>query len=132
MMIHRARFLELVRQPPCSQEATNLAARFAIREYVVEGTDEVQSYDMSQNYFRFMFAAGVEPTNNHNEQQIRQCVIDRMITQGTRSDAGQRFHERMWTALATCRKQQRNFFNFLKSSIEAKLNKQPAPSLLHG
>ena len=130
MMIHRDRFLELVRQPPSSQEAANLAARFAIREYVVEGSHEIQTYDMSQDYFRFMFADGVEPTNNHNEQQIRQCVIDRLITQGTRSEVGQRYHERMWTALATCRKQQRNFFNFLKSSIEAKLNKQPAPSLL--
>jgi len=33
-----------------------------------------------------MFADGVEPTNNHDEQQIRQCVIDRMVTQGTRSE----------------------------------------------
>ena len=132
MMIHRDRFLELIRNPPASREAMNLAARFAIREYIVEGSDEVQSYDMSEDYFRFMFADGVEPTNNHNEQQIRQCVIDRMITQGTRSEAGQRYHERMWTALATCRKQQRNFFDFLKSSIEAKLNKRPAPSLLNG
>ena len=130
MLIHRDRFLDLIRQPPSSSEAANLAARFALRDYVVEGTAEVQSYDMSQDYFRLIFAEGVEPTNNHNEQQIRQCVIDRMITQGTRSEAGQRYHERMWTALATCRKQQRNFFHFLKSSIEANLNKQPAPSLL--
>ena len=130
MLIHRDRFLELVRNPPSSKAAANLAARFALREYIVEGDDEVQSYDMSQDYFRFMFADGVEPTNNHNEPQIRHCVIDRMITQGTRSEAGQRYHERLWTALATCRKQQRNFFDFLKSSIEAKLNKQPAPSLL--
>jgi len=50
-------------------------------------------YCWAQDYFRFMFADGVEPTNNHNEQQIRQCVIDRMITQGTRSEAGQRYHE---------------------------------------
>jgi len=55
-----------------------------------------------------------------------------MITQGTRSETGQRYHERMCTALATCRKQQRNFFDFLKSSIEAKLNKQSPSSLLHG
>ena len=130
-MIHRDRFLELVRNPPSTQEANNLAARFAIREYVVEGSDEIEPYDMSQDYFRFMFVDGVEPTNNHNEQQIRQCVIDRMITQGTRSEAGQRYQERMWTALATCRKQRRNFFDFLKSSIEAKLNKKTAPSLLH-
>ena len=56
---------------------------------------------MSQDYFRFMFAAGVEPTNNHSEQQVRHCVIDRRITQGTRSESGQRYHERMWTAIAT-------------------------------
>jgi len=89
---------------PSSKEAANLAARFAIRQYVVEGSDKIESYDMPQDYFRFMFAKGVEPTNNHNERRIRQCVIDRMITQGTRSEVGQRFHERMWTALATCRK----------------------------
>lgn len=124
--------LEVVRQPPSSKEARNLAARFAMREYLVEGCDEVRSYHMSEDYFRFMFADGVEPTKNHNEQQIRQCVIDRMITQGTRSEAGQRYHERMWTALAACRKQQRKFFDFLRLSIDAHLNQQPAPSLLNG
>ncbi len=46
--------------------------------------------------------------------------------------AGTSSHERMWTALATCRKQQRSFFESLKSSIEAKLRKQPTPSLLNG
>jgi transposase len=67
-----------------------------------------------------MFDAGVEPTNNHAEQQVRHCVIDRKINQGTRSLAGQRYHERMWTAIATCKKQNKNFFAFLKASIEAK------------
>lgn len=43
--------------------------------------------EMSQDYFRFMFEPGAEPTNNHTEQQIRHCVIDRRITQGTRSEA---------------------------------------------
>lgn len=84
----------------------------------------------SQDYFRFMFEPGVEPTNNHSEQQIRHCVIDRRITQGTRSEAGQRYHERMWTAIATCQKQDRSFFCFLYASIAAKLTAQPAPSLL--
>jgi transposase len=78
-----------------------------------------------------MFAEGVEPTNNHSEQQIRQCVIDRRITQGTRGEAGQRYHERMWSAIATCKKQKRNFFSFLLASITAQLQNQPGPSLLH-
>lgn len=125
MMIHRDRFLEIVRKPPDSKEAANLTDRFRVVD-LVDGGD----YDMSQDYFRFMFAASVEPTNNHSEQQVRHCVIDRKITQGTRSAAGQRYHERMWSAIATCGKQNRSFFQFLHESITANLNGQPTPSLL--
>ena len=85
---------------------------------------------MSQDYFRFMFASGVEPTNNHTEQQVRHCVIDRRITQGTRSEAGQRYHERMWTAIATCSKQERSFFTFLHDSLVAQLTGMESPTLL--
>lgn len=131
MLTQRHRFLELVRQPAATKEAANLAARFAIVEYTNEDSPEVQSYDCSAGYFRFMSAEGVEPTNNHSEQQIRHCVIDRRITQGTRSAAGQRYHERMWTAIATCKKQNRNFFSFLLATLTAQIQDQPAPSLLH-
>lgn len=130
MMTHRDRFLEIVRKPPNSTEAVNLAARFAVIPFQAEGSNEIQSYDLSTDYFRFLFESGVEPTNNHSEQQIRHCVIDRRITQGTRSAVGQRYHERMWTAIATCTKQGRSFFHFLHESISANLNSQPAPSLL--
>jgi len=125
MMIHRDRFREIVRKPPNSKEAANLTDRFRVVELEDGGY-----YDMSQDYFRFLFVSGVEPTNNHSEQQIRHCVIDRRITQGTRSAVGQRYHERMWTAIATCTKQGRSFFHFLHESISANLNSQPAPSLL--
>jgi transposase len=130
MLTHRARFLQVVRHPPAPKEAQTLAARFAIVPYTTADSSEPDTYDLSQDYFRFMFADGVEPTNNHSEQQIRHCVIDRRITQGTRGVAGQRYHERMWTAIATCRTQQRNFFSFLHASIKAHLDQQPAPSLL--
>ena len=125
MNLHRDRFLEVIRNAPDSNDAANLAARFAVVD-VADGS----TYDMSQDYFRFMFNDGVEPTNNHSEQQIRHVVIDRRITQGTRSEAGQRYHERMWTAVATCKKQNKNFFEFLHTSIKAKLAGLPAPSLL--
>ena len=128
MKIHRDRFLEIIRKPPDIKEAKSLADRFQIVEYP-EG-DKVAKYDMSQDYFRFMLDTAVEPTNNHAEQQVRHCVIDRKITQGTRSLVGQRYHERMWTAIATCKKQNKNFFAFLQASIEAKLGATPAPSLL--
>ncbi len=131
MVTHRDRFLEVVRKPPSTKEAANLAARFAVVEYFDEESSQSGQYDLSQDYFRFMFAEGAEPTNNHSEQQIRHCVIDRRITQGTRGEAGQRYHERMWSAIATCKKQDRNFFNFLLNSIAAHLNHAPAPSLLN-
>ena len=130
MLTHRDRFLELVREPPSTKEAGNLAARFKIVQYTTDECAEPQAYDCSEDYFRFMFAEGVEPTNNHSEQQIRHCVIDRRITQGTRGKVGQRYHERMWTMIATCKKQNRNVFAFLHDSIEASLSNKPAPRLL--
>ncbi len=129
--MHRDKFLELVRNPPSTKEASNLAARFAVVEYIDEAFSRAGEYDLSQDYFRFPLGDGVEPTNNHSEQQIRHCVIDRLITQGTRGGAGQRYHERMWTAIATCKKQNRNFFSFLQDSIAAKLHDHQSPSLLH-
>ncbi len=123
--MHRNKFLEIVRNPPDVPEARTLAQRFAAVE-----CDDGSRYDMSQDYFRFLFEEGVEPTNHHTEQQIRHCVLDRRVTQGTRSDRGQRYHERMWTAIATCAKQGRGFFDFLHASLEAYLAGHPGPSLL--
>ena len=131
MRFPRDQFLQVVRQPPPTKEAQTLAARFALVPYTTPESAVPETYDRAQDYFRFMFTAGVEPTNNHSEQQIRHCVIDRRITHGTRGVAGQRYHERMWTAIATCKKQQRNFFSFLYEALKAKADNRPAPSLLH-
>ncbi len=125
MIIHRDRFLQIVRKPPDASDAMNISARFAITE-LTDGSH----YDMSEGYFRFMIASGIEPTNNHTEQQVRHCVIDHRITQGTRSEIGQRYHERMWTAIATCTKQGRSFFHSLHESIAANLAGHSSPSLL--
>lgn len=124
-VMHRHKFLHIAVHPPDVPEARTLADRFA----VVQCEDGSQ-YDMSQNYFRFLFESDVEPTNNHTEQQVRHSVIDRRITQGTRSERGQRYHERMWSAIATCTKQGRGFFDFLHASIQAHLTGKPGPSLL--
>jgi hypothetical protein len=125
MVTHRDRFMEIVLKPPNSNEASNITARFQTIE-VADGSQ----YDMSQDYFRFMFEPDIEPTNNHSQQQVRHCVIDRRITQGTRSEAGQRYHQRMWTAIATCGKQERSFFRFLHESISASLSGGEPPMLL--
>jgi len=82
------------------------------------------------DYFRFITTPGVAPTNNLAEQAIRFVVIDRLITQGTRSDQGRRWSERIWTAIATCTQQGRSVFEYLRQSIVARFESTPAPSLL--
>ena len=113
------RFMELIGNAPSTKEAGNLAARFRTVQYTSDECDTPQNYDLSEDYFRFMFTDGVEPTNNHSEQQIRHCVIDRRITQGTRGKAGQRYHERMWTMItagqSTTRGSQYGSFSCLHS-----------------
>jgi transposase len=83
-----------------------------------------------ESYFRFLTTPGVEPTNNLAEQAIRFVVIDRPITRGTRSEAGNRWCERIWTAIATCVQQGRSVFAYLEAAVGAWFEGTEAPSLL--
>jgi transposase len=85
-----------------------------------------------ESYFRFITTPGMEPTNNLAEQAIRFVVIDRLITQGTRSDAGNRWCERIWTTIATCIQQGRSVFEYLEAAVGSWLAGAEAPSLLPG
>ncbi len=81
-------------------------------------------------YFQFITTPGMEPTNNLAEQAIRFVVIDRLITQGTRSEAGRQWCERIWSVMATCAMQGRSAYDFLVDAVEANFQNRPAPSLL--
>ena len=81
-------------------------------------------------YFTFMTTPGLEPTNNLAEQAIRFVVIDRHITQGTRSGKGQRWCERIWTVIATCVQQGRSVFDYLYAAVKAHFNGKAAPDLM--
>jgi hypothetical protein len=72
----------------------------------------------SDDYFRFI-ETGIPPTNNLAEQTIRRVVLDRHVTQGTRSEKGNKFWERFWTILQTCYQQSKNIMQFLKNRINA-------------
>ena len=100
---------------PDSTHARNLAKRFR---------------ENGEAYFRFITTPGIDPTNNLAEQAIRFVVIDRHITQGTRSEKGRRWCERIWTVIATCAQQGRVAFQFLFDSIQAHLCGTSPPSLL--
>ena len=107
--------LKRARRAPPRTEAQNIADRF--RKH-------------GEFYFTFLSVAGVEPTNNGMERQFRPLIIDRKITQGTRSEAGRRWCERIWSTLATCAQRGRNAFAYLCEAIEAYFRGQQGPSLL--
>jgi transposase len=107
------------------------------------GTEDVPETRASRNlakrfeahgssYFRFITTPGIEPTNNLAEQAIRFVVLDRLVTQGTRSEAGNRWCERIWTVVATCGQQGRSVFAYLEAAVGAWFDGTEAPSLLPG
>jgi transposase len=106
---------EIVWRVPHTAEADNLAKRFE---------------NHGESYLRFITTPGIEPTNNLAEQAIRFVVIDRKVTQGTRSVTGQRWLERIWTVMATCAQTGRSVFTFLHDSLSAHFAGTPTPSLL--
>jgi len=81
-------------------------------------------------YFQFITTPGIDPTNNVAEQAIRFIVIDRLVTQGTRSIKGQRASERLWTVIGTCALQGRSAFEFILQAVQAFFQDKPPPSLL--
>jgi transposase len=111
----RQAILQVVRRAPLRSEAQNIAQRFR---------------DHGRYYFTFLERPGVEPTNNGAERIFRPLVIDRKITQGTRGEAGRRWCERIWTALATCAQRGRSAFAYLCEAIRAHFRGHQSPSLL--
>lgn len=82
------------------------------------------------SYLRFLLDPSIAPTNNLAEQTIRTVVIDRKITQGTRSEWGRQWSERIWTVLATCRKQKHSSWKFIQDCVLAHRLSTPYPSLI--
>lgn len=109
-------FLQKVRRPPDHNEAINIKNRF------VDGIDKC--------YFLFLEREGISPTNNLSEQAIRFVVIDRRITQGTRSWAGMRWCERAWTVVATCARHKRSVYGFFVDALNATYAATPYPKLI--
>lgn len=108
-----------------------------IRSATVQVPDSAEARAIAQRfrqhgraYFQFITTPGIEPTNNLAEQALRFVVIDRHITQGTRSENGQRWCERIWTVVATCAQQGRSALQFLTEAVTAWVQGAPPPSLL--
>ena len=78
----------------------------------------------------FVSHEGVEPTNNHAELELRDFVLWRRRSFGTRSERGDRFAERVMTVVRTARKQGLDVLDFLVRSITASIDNATAPRLI--
>ena len=116
LQILKKLFLSKVLRPPNHHDARRIKKRFTRKD--------------KDGYFLFLENPNVEPTNNSTEQKIRFVVLDRRVTQGTNSDAGMRFYERVWTVIATCTAQRKNIFNFFRDTLKAYYANTPAPTLI--
>ncbi len=129
------------RREAMSEAAFNRALRKQRRRIIAVGTLGVPDSRPAQNmrnrfinhakaYFQFITTPGIGPTNNIAERAIRFVVIDRLVTQGTRSELGRAWCERIWTVMGTCSIQKRSPFEFLLNSIRSHFSGSTPPSLL--
>jgi transposase len=87
--------------------------------------------EIGLNYFTFIDNPDVEPTNNISERMLRGVVIDRKITIGTESFAGNAYCETLWTIIATLKNTTMDPYRFIVEVLDAYEAGQPLPSLVN-
>jgi len=107
--------LVLADNPPDQREAKNIAKRLR---------------DHTESFTLFLEDKTADTTNNRAERGLRPTVLHRKATQGTRSEAGDRTHERLQTVVATCRQQGISAFQFFVDSFCAHRRGTTMPSLV--
>ena len=78
----------------------------------------------------FVTHEGIEPTNNHGELELRDFVLWRKQSFGSQSERGDRFAERVMTAVRTARKQGKAVLDFMVDTITAHVHGTTPPRLL--
>jgi hypothetical protein len=81
-------------------------------------------------YFRFI-ESGIEPANNAAELAIRQTVLDRAVTQGSRGIRGNEWHERFWTVFTTCGMQKISVMTYLKNCLSVYFGLDISPNSIN-
>ncbi|VBB44962.1 transposase [uncultured Desulfatiglans sp.] len=72
-----------------------------------------------ESLWTFLSEQGVDPTNNHAERMLRFAVLWRKSSQGTSSEKGNRWVERILSLKQTCRLQKKTTFPVLVDALHA-------------
>jgi transposase len=82
--------------------------------------------------WHFTVKPDVPPTNNLAERALRNVVVHRKISYGTRSGRGLRFIERAYGTVYSCRQQGKSVFDFLCHTVNSFLGIGSMPRLCLG
>lgn len=78
----------------------------------------------------FVTVTGVEPTNNEAERAVRQPVLLRRKSGGTRSEKGKKALGILLSVVETCRRQNRQVIDYFEDVMRNRRCGQPLPSLV--
>jgi len=78
----------------------------------------------------FLYVPSMHPTNNQAERDLRQIVLWRKKSFGTKSGRGQRFVETIKTVGTTLHRQKQSLFGYLARLFQAVFDHQPLPAVM--
>jgi transposase len=118
------------RKPPTQQEWTDFYSRLLVLLMLYENADNdagrmARSIAKEmESLWLFLDQQGVEPTNNRSERALRFAVLWRKRSNGTRSEKGDRWVERILSLKQTCRMRSLPVFPILVNAIDAFFKEQ--------
>lgn len=100
----------------------------------LEGSSELSGlcdriYENLAKIWAFTNIEGMEPTNNLAERNIRNLVIRRKRSYGTRSSRGKTFIERITSIVVTLKQQKVNIYKFFTDAISKFYKNLPSPMI---
>jgi transposase len=114
---------------PVSQQFEILLAQAAVADIAGVSGSCADILAHKDALWTFIGHAGVEPTNNHAERELRAFVLWRRRSFGSQSARGNTFAENLMTVTHTARKQRKNVLEFLTQCCESQRAKTQSPSL---
>ena len=118
------------RKPPDEKQWTDFYSRLLLLLMLYEGADD-DAGQLARSIAReietlwvFLDENGVQPTNNRAERALRFAVLWRKRSNGTQSDKGNRWVERILSLKQTCRMRAIPVFPILVNAIDAYFKEQ--------
>jgi len=119
------RLCKMAKDPPTEAEWRAFYARFCrlIALYIDSDSEAgtlVRHLDAEMDsLFTFLLEEGVDPTNNFGERMLRFAVLWRKRSQGTNSEKGNRWVERIVSLRQTCRLHGKSSFHVLVDAMNS-------------